>query len=112
MSTDSDVNKSGFRASWELQKSVHLNCGGAMEGLQGTLTSPNFPRMYPPDKNCVWKIEAPDGYFINMKFIRFDLEYHPSCKYDYLELYDGWDLTSNQIGLFCGLDAVKGEIRF
>ena len=60
-------------------------CGGLIEASNGTLTSPSFPDLYPPNKNCIWEITAPAGFRITLNFTAFDLEgnnvsYIGSCR--------------------------------
>ena len=77
--------------------------------MKGRFSSPNFPKTYPPHAKCEWLLEAPEGHYIQMKFIRFELEKHAICKYDYLEIRDGSSKTSPQIGRYCGTNPVKGK---
>ena len=49
-------------------------CGGYIDQANGTLQSPSFPELYPPNKNCVWQIAAPEQYRITLNFTHFDLE--------------------------------------
>lgn len=49
-------------------------CGGYIDLSNGTIQSPSFPDLYPPNKNCVWQIVAPDQYRITLNFTHFDME--------------------------------------
>lgn len=49
-------------------------CGGRIEAVNGTLTSPSFPELYPGNKTCTWEIIAPPQYKITFNFTHFDLE--------------------------------------
>lgn len=49
-------------------------CGGLLTKLNGTITSPGWPKEYPPNKNCVWQVVAPTQYRISVKFEFFELE--------------------------------------
>lgn len=40
---------------------------------QGHLESPNFPDDYLPNKECVWKLTAPEGYQVGLKFNVFEV---------------------------------------
>ena len=71
--------------------------------------SPNYPSSYEPGKDCRTTIRFSNG--ILLKFLNFDVEYHSSCNYDYLIIYDGPDDTSNPIGTkLCG-DTKPTEIE-
>lgn len=111
MITDGEEERAGFRASWKVQESKPEGCGGLITGTEGKFSSPNFPRAYPPEKSCIWKIEVPLGYYIQMKFIRFDLERHAICKYDSVEVKDGWDRMSPHLGRYCGLNPIRGTLK-
>lgn len=49
-------------------------CGGLLTKLNGTITTPGWPKEYPPNKNCVWQVVAPTQYRISIKFEFFELE--------------------------------------
>ncbi|CAG9795395.1 unnamed protein product [Diatraea saccharalis] len=49
-------------------------CGGVLYAPNGTITSPSFPDLYPPSKNCLWEIVAPPQHRITLNFTHFDLE--------------------------------------
>lgn len=58
-------------------KSVSLRavaCGGFLTKLNGTITSPGWPKEYPTNKNCVWQVVAPMQYRISLQFEAFELE--------------------------------------
>ena len=78
----------------------------------GVINSPNHPNYYPRNSDCVWKIIAPDGYFINLRFqADMDIEFHlqDGCSYDYLELFflsaAGEQLMSTK--KFCGIKSAS-----
>lgn len=82
-------------------------CGGIIEALNGTITSPSFPDFYPMSKECVWEIIAPEQYRITINFTHFDLEgnnYHQQeCDYDSLSIYSKLDEDNvKKHGIFCG----------
>ena len=39
----------------------------------GSLTSPNYPDYYKPNKDCVWKITVQEGYSVALKFSAFEV---------------------------------------
>ncbi|XP_066922926.1 bone morphogenetic protein 1-like [Clytia hemisphaerica] len=111
MITDGQDNKAGFRASWEIKEKQPEGCGGLQTGMQGSFNSPNFPAKYPPEKTCSWKIDVPEGYFIQMKFIRFHLEKHSICKYDSVVIKDGWGRKPSLLGRYCGVNPIRESIK-
>lgn len=82
-------------------------CGGALYGPNGTITSPSFPELYPPLKNCLWEIVAPPQHRITLNFTHFDLEgnhmYQQECEYDSVTVHSklGADVLRRH-GAFCG----------
>lgn len=51
-------------------------CGGVINESNGTIQTPLFPDLYPPKKNCIWKILAPPKTTIFLNFTHFNLEGH------------------------------------
>lgn len=78
------------------------DCGTSFTNSSGYIFSPHFPSYYPPSKRCKWKISVPSGNIIKLKFIEFQLEEHPSCSNDYIEVFDGQVETAQRLGRFCG----------
>nr|VZI27773.1 unnamed protein product [Spirometra erinaceieuropaei] len=64
-------------------------CGGKLNESDGYIYSPGYPANYLPNKECVWKIKAPEGFFVNLIFLSFNVAESENCQYDYLEIYDG-----------------------
>lgn len=65
------------RIGYELhsdRKKCENACGGIIESSNGTISSPSFPDLYPPNKNCIWEIVAEEGFRILLNFTFFDLE--------------------------------------
>lgn len=56
-----------------------------------TLSSPNFPKPYPQNIQCTWRILVPIGYQVKLSFLEFDLEesYQESGCHDYVSVRDG-----------------------
>ncbi|KAF6018858.1 hypothetical protein EB796_022837 [Bugula neritina] len=77
------------------------NCNRTYSALDGRVVSPGWPNRYPHNMNCVITIAIPDPKKrIAMYFNQFDIEDHNSCRYDYIEVFDG--SLSNSIGKHCG----------
>ena len=64
-------------------------CSGTYDNNKQEITSPNYPRNYHNSKTCTWKLEAPQGRRIGLKFLDFDLEQSSGCRYDWLKVYNG-----------------------
>ena len=79
------------------------DCGGDIYKESGQLKSPDFPNNYPNDKICYWIISVPFGFSVTLVFETFEVsDDASSCRYDYVEVRDGGDLTSKVLGKFCG----------
>jgi len=66
--TDESVTRSGWRLEWSSSASEEER------PTSGVLTSPNYPKAYPPNLNLVQKIEVPEGNTIWVHFTDFDSE--------------------------------------
>ena len=69
--------------------------------MSGIILSPHHPGYYPPLMRCHWTINVPRGNTIKLRFLEFQLEDHPSCSKDSLEIYS--ELKSTKLlGKYCG----------
>lgn len=73
-----------------------------MSGESGYVASEGFPNLYPPNKECVWTVTVPEGQKVSLSFRVFDLEQHPACRYDALEVFAGAGTEGQRLGRFCG----------
>lgn len=84
-----------------------------IEALNGAITSPSFPNLYPVSKDCIWEITAPVNNRITLNFTHFDLEgnnknnfhnlHNQNCDYDSLSVYSKLDEKHlKRHGVFCG----------
>ncbi|XP_045714845.1 CUB domain-containing protein 2 [Phyllostomus hastatus] len=80
-----------------------VKCGGVLSAPSGNFSSPNFPRPYPYNTECSWLIVVAEGSSVLLTFHAFDLEYHDTCSFDFLEIYNGAAAEpGNLLGRFCG----------
>ncbi|XP_069334075.1 CUB domain-containing protein 2 [Eulemur rufifrons] len=80
-----------------------VKCGGVLSAPSGNFSSPNFPRLYPYNTECNWLIVVAEGSSVLLTFHDFDLEYHDTCDFDFLEIYNGAAADKgNLLGRFCG----------
>lgn len=59
----------------------------------GNITSPLFPFKYPTRVNCVWFLSAPVNHTVKLTLEEFQLEKDKKCFYDYMEFYNGENIT-------------------
>lgn len=47
-------------------------------------------------------IKVPESHVVMLSFRLFDLEADPTCRYDYLDVYNGHSRLVQKLGRFCG----------
>ncbi|CAN2390014.1 peptidase activator activity, partial [Pristimantis euphronides] len=77
-------------------------CGGDITGESGYIGSEGFPSYYPHNKKCVWKITVPESHVVVLSFRVLDMEADPACRYDYLNIFNGHDTSSQRLARVCG----------
>ncbi|XP_076836296.1 ST14 transmembrane serine protease matriptase b [Brachyhypopomus gauderio] len=90
MVTNGENNFPGFKAEYSQVPDEGQECGGKLSGFNGTFSSPGFPSYYPPQTQCVWEIEVPEGKHVKVKFNTFSIrepgQSPHDCYNDYLEV--------------------------
>ncbi|XP_069316763.1 CUB and zona pellucida-like domain-containing protein 1 [Eulemur rufifrons] len=102
--TDSaTVQRSVFIFYYYFSSDISIpNCGGYLDTLEGSFTSPNYPKPHPELAYCVWHIQVEKGYKIKLNFTEIFLEIDKHCRFDFVAVYDGSSTTSGLIGKVCG----------
>ena len=78
-------------------------CNGTYDTIRQEITSPNYPLSYGNSMNCSWTIRVSPGKKVELRFLDFNLETAPNCRYDWLRAYDGTSSTAPPIGQkLCG----------
>ncbi|XP_048832446.1 neuropilin and tolloid-like protein 1 isoform X4 [Brienomyrus brachyistius] len=79
-------------------------CGTWVKEPEGGLfTSPNYPNKYPPERECIYIIEAAPKQCIDLYFDeKYSIEPSWECKFDHIEVRDGPFGFSPIIGRYCG----------
>ncbi|XP_042859357.1 procollagen C-endopeptidase enhancer 1-like, partial [Penaeus japonicus] len=86
-------------ATWNATDPV---CGDDIRGQEyGSINSPGYPGHYSVLRDCYWTIRAPPGKRIKFHFATLQIETHPNCSYDYLEIRDGLTDTGHLLGKYC-----------
>ena len=77
-----------IRGCWDFMREIphiqnedNLNCNsflcfvskGTFTGRSGTISSPNFPNVYPQSTECWYRIIVPNGYRVKLSFRYFKL---------------------------------------
>ncbi|XP_045117385.1 cubilin-like [Portunus trituberculatus] len=89
----------GFNFTWNVTSPV---CGGDLHGNEyGSFKSPGYPGHYPVDRDCYWTITVSPGKRIKFHFPTLQLEHHPNCSFDFLEIRDGLTENGHSLGKYC-----------
>ncbi|XP_064472120.1 cubilin-like [Ornithodoros turicata] len=99
--SDDSQTDSGFHVTYASVPGVP-GCGGLLSGTKGRFTSPNYPESYNHNIVCEWEIRVPLNERVELRFEDFELESGRSCRWDYVEIFDGPDDSSELKGRFCG----------
>ncbi|XP_044169634.1 CUB and peptidase domain-containing protein 2-like [Acropora millepora] len=82
-----------------LANSQSIGCGQVVGNNFKNLKSPGWPNTHPNSiQNCHYSVTIPSGKDMAVYFHFFDLESHPSCRYDKLDISD----SQGNIQTFCG----------
>uniref|UniRef100_A0A3B3ZU13 CUB domain-containing protein n=1 Tax=Periophthalmus magnuspinnatus TaxID=409849 RepID=A0A3B3ZU13_9GOBI len=86
------------------QPSTQKECGTWVRNINGgVFTSPNYPNTYPPNKECVYILEALPRQRIQLVFDKnYYIEPSFECRFDHIEVRDGPFGFSPLIDRFCG----------
>nr|XP_018673033.1 cubilin isoform X1 [Ciona intestinalis] len=88
--TDGSVYSTGFELQFTVSASATPSCDQlSIGGGPGTgfITSPNYPSNYPHQADCRYRINAGSATrTITLTFTAFNLESHPDCKFDFVEV--------------------------
>ncbi|KAK0058778.1 atrial natriuretic peptide-converting enzyme [Biomphalaria pfeifferi] len=95
-----------------IDSEIDSACSGipsVMGETSGIVSSPGFSshQYYPLNIKCRWIIDGKQGQIISLAFLHFDLEYEPTCSYDFLEVYQVANGTLSLIGRYCGSSAPR-----
>ncbi|XP_071443305.1 cubilin [Hetaerina americana] len=97
--SDRSVSHDGFELVWNSTNPV---CGGRIESnSHGSVQSPGSPGKYPINRDCYWELIVPLGSRIQMNFFTLQIEAHPNCSYDFLEVRDGLQPSSPLLNKYC-----------
>ncbi|XP_028441655.1 neuropilin and tolloid-like protein 2 isoform X2 [Perca flavescens] len=99
---DGGAGSKGLRPSLRPQQSHH--CGNWVRNTDGgSFSSPNYPKTYPPNKECLYVLEALPRQRIELLFDQtFYIEASFECRFDHIEVRDGPFSFSPLINRFCG----------
>ena len=67
-------------------------CQYDLQQESGVFSSPNYPGLYPENRDCSWAIKIAEREIIQLRFVSFSLEDKFSS--DYVKVYDGTSVAS------------------
>ena len=71
-------------------------------GVQGVITSPNYPSNYGYLKDYYWRLATYRGRVIEITIDFLDIESDPNCAKDFLKVYDGVNANARLLETWCG----------
>ncbi|XP_060761946.1 neuropilin 1b isoform X2 [Neoarius graeffei] len=102
--SDYETTGAGFSIRYEVHRAV-TECSRNFTAFSGLIQTPGFPNEYPNNLECTFIIFAPKMSEIVLEFKSFDMEPAPagaSCRFDYLEIWNGYPTVGPHIGRYCG----------
>uniref|UniRef100_A0A3P9JBC1 Neuropilin-1a n=1 Tax=Oryzias latipes TaxID=8090 RepID=A0A3P9JBC1_ORYLA len=105
--SDYETHGAGFSVRYEVFK-TGPECSRNFTAPTGVIKSPGFPDKYPNNLDCTIMIFAPKMSEIVVEFDSFDMEPDTTpppgaqCRYDFLEIWDGFPAVGPHIGRYCG----------
>ncbi|CAL1529132.1 unnamed protein product [Lymnaea stagnalis] len=91
----------GFTAEWSASTDVTLT------GNRGQIASPKYPSEYPQYSSYRWTIGVAQNMSVRITFetIAIQGSYgYTTCLHDYVEFFDGPQVTGTTLGRFCGIN--------
>ena len=89
--------------------------GVILTETSGVITSPFYPRRYPSNQTCTWKITAPPGNYVKLNFDgRLNIQQcgGAACQCDYLQIQNGFSDHTNENERICGVPGRKTFYSF
>uniref|UniRef100_A0A8K9UJ01 Neuropilin n=1 Tax=Oncorhynchus mykiss TaxID=8022 RepID=A0A8K9UJ01_ONCMY len=105
--SDYETHGAGFSIRYEVFK-TGPECSRNFTSNSGVIKSPGFPEKYPNNLDCTFMIFSPKMSEIILEFESFELEPDTTpptgvfCRYDRLEIWDGFPGVGPYIGRYCG----------
>ncbi|KAG7279658.1 hypothetical protein CRUP_025761 [Coryphaenoides rupestris] len=107
--SDASVNAPGFNLSFTASVDV---CGGELNAASGTISSPNYPNLYPHSRLCSWQIIVEPGRRVTLTINDLRLEGSgTSCYYDYVEVRNGLAADAPRLNRYCGTVPAGTQVR-
>jgi len=66
------------------------------------VASPGYPKPYPADADCTWRVSAPRRHHLRLTLVELDVEQTDSCLFDFLEVRAG-RRSGKVLARYCGI---------
>ncbi|XP_061549475.1 neuropilin-1a-like isoform X4 [Phycodurus eques] len=105
--SDYETHGAGFSLRYEVFKTGQ-ECSRNFTAPAGVISTPGYPDKYPNNLECTFMIFAPKMSEILVEFDSFDMEPDTTpppgalCRFDCLEIWDGFPAVGPHIGRYCG----------
>ncbi|XP_016385321.1 neuropilin-1a-like [Sinocyclocheilus rhinocerous] len=105
--SDYESSGAGFSIRYEIHR-TGTECSRNFTEPHRVIQTPGFPDKYPNNLECTFIIFAPKMAEIVLDFQSFDMEPDTTapvgavCRFDYLEIWDGYPTVGPHIGRYCG----------
>ncbi|XP_017269603.1 cubilin [Kryptolebias marmoratus] len=107
--SDNSINAAGFKLSFEASIEA---CGGQLNAPSGTISSPNYPNLYPHSRVCRWELVVTPGRRVTLTINDMRLEGSgTSCVYDYVDVLNGLAADAPRLQRFCGTVPEGTQVR-
>lgn len=64
-------------------------CGGTLDPVNGSISSPGYPKPYPPQQNCKWTLYKIQNHFIIINITQINISRSLNCSNDYIRATHG-----------------------
>ncbi|XP_013879229.1 cubilin [Austrofundulus limnaeus] len=107
--SDTSGNAAGFRLTFEASIEA---CGGQLNAPSGTISSPNYPNLYPHNRVCRWELVVTPGRRVTLTINDLRLEGSgSSCVFDYVDVLNGLTADAPRLQRFCGTVPAGTQVR-
>lgn len=105
--SDYESAGAGFSIRYEIHR-TGTECSRNFTAPHGVIQTPGYPEKYPNNLECTFIVFAPKMAEIVLDFQSFSMEPDTTapagavCRFDYLEIWDGYPTVGPHIGRYCG----------
>uniref|UniRef100_A0A3B4F981 Cubilin n=1 Tax=Pundamilia nyererei TaxID=303518 RepID=A0A3B4F981_9CICH len=104
--TDASVTHQGFKAKYS------IGCGGELNAPSGTISSPNYPNLYPHSRVCRWELVVSPDRRVTLTISDLRLEGSDTyCVFDYVDVMNGLAVDAPHLQRFCGTVPAGTQVR-